>query len=160
MLGAILSVVVRHDACVVLIKRNVSLLYAGLAGLVAGAVAMTFRPSTFGNLVYTWLACMYAVILLIAVSDRGAWVSGLLRNQVLVWFGIMSYGLYMYHQVIAGLMHGAFGEGVPSLATAKGVLLTAVSFVLTLIITAASFYLFEQRFVRFGHTFRYQVAKS
>jgi peptidoglycan/LPS O-acetylase OafA/YrhL len=154
--GALLAVAVRDHTVLGLLRANISVLYTLFLGFLGGAAVLTFRPKAFGQADHTWLAGLYAVFLLLAYVDRGTVIARVLRNRVFVWFGVTSYGLYMYHQAISGLVHGILGGGEPSVDTAAGCGLTVLALVLTLIFAAASYYLIEKRILAWGNRFKYQ----
>jgi peptidoglycan/LPS O-acetylase OafA/YrhL len=76
--------------------------------------------------------------------SRG-WVRKLLANRVLLWIGLVSYGLYLWH-VIVNVKLTDWGA-LDSLPAAGFV---AAALCLTLLAAAASFYLVERRALRFG----------
>ena len=156
--GAILAVVVRDRGIRDLLRANVPILYAAFLGFLGGAAILIFQPLAFGVANHTWMAGLYGSFLLLAVVDEDTLVARMLRSRVLQWFGVMSYGLYMFHQACSGMLHGLLRNGEPSMETAAGCGLTLLALVLTLIMATASYHLIEKRFLAWGHRFRYQRA--
>lgn len=154
--GAILAVFVRSPSFMNWAKFNTTYLYSAFFGLLGGAALLTFKPGVFGIANHTWLALLFATVILIALAGPQTILARALRNRVLVWFGTISYGLYMYHQAISGLVHGTWGSGEPSLGTSNGAVLTAVAFVLSLVVAAISYHFFEKPILRFGQIVNYQ----
>jgi peptidoglycan/LPS O-acetylase OafA/YrhL len=155
--GALLAVLVRDHRILDILRANISILYATFIGFLGGAAILTLRPDAFGAAYHTWLACLYGVFLLLAVVEPDTLIARILRNPALEWLGIMSYGLYMFHEALSGIVHGLLGNGIPSLNSAFGCTLTLISFILTIIVTTASFRFFERPFLKWGHRFRYRM---
>ena len=76
------------------------------------------------------------IMLMSAVTHRGAVTGPLLGNPVLLWIGIRSYGLYLYHWPIYQIIRGTAGEKL-NLAE------FAFAMVLTVAITEASYRFIE-----------------
>jgi peptidoglycan/LPS O-acetylase OafA/YrhL len=109
----------------------------GLAGLAAGAHYATGSPAEFrhGMLVLTAVAAI-AVIAPVALDQDGA-VARLLAWRPLVWLGVISYGVYLWHWPVFLVLNGArIGWTGPSLF--------AVRCIATLALAAASWWLIEQ----------------
>lgn len=153
--GTLIAVAVRNDRLSSLLRSHLSTLYAALIALLSGAALLTITPGALGAADHTWLACLYGVLLVLAVLESDSLIARLLRAHVLQWLGAMSYGLYMYHQAVSGMIHGFLGDGVPSLDSFLGCTLTLMSLLLTIILTMASFRFFEQPFLELGHRFKY-----
>ena len=102
---------------------------AGLVGLAAlcwylhivtpeGADPWLFRGGFF-------LTGLTTLALIAGVTHRGAWAGPLLGNPVLLWIGVRSYGIYLFHWPIYQIIRGVAGRA-----------LTVAEFVLALALTA------------------------
>jgi peptidoglycan/LPS O-acetylase OafA/YrhL len=93
------------------------------------------------------VAALAITVTLLALLGPASPATMLLRVKPLVWLGRISYGLYLWHWPVRGLV---FGKSTQPSATQ---IIAAV--VLTLVITSLSFYLIELPFLRwkkrFGH---------
>jgi peptidoglycan/LPS O-acetylase OafA/YrhL len=156
--GACIALAVRNRAILRLLRASVPVLYGGFFIFLSGAALMTVSPSAFGAANYTLLAGLYGVFLLLAVVEPKTLVARVLRNRVLVWLGMTSYGIYMFHEAVTGLVHCLIRQGSPSIGTALGCVATLVSLGLTLILAAASYRLFERPFLAWGHGLKYRQA--
>jgi peptidoglycan/LPS O-acetylase OafA/YrhL len=90
-----------------------------------------------------------AVLIAHMVTDERSWLVRLLATPPLVWVGERSYGIYLWHRPIFGLLFGA-GLAAPVMA--------GLGLALTLIIPALSYRFVEQPFLRMKR--RYETAAS
>ncbi len=92
---------------------------------VDGADAQLFR----GGLFFAGLAML---VLIAAVSHRGAFAGRLLGMPILVWIGVRSYGLYLFHWPIFMIIRGVAGNPLSvrefAIAMAATVAITELSF--------------------------------
>jgi peptidoglycan/LPS O-acetylase OafA/YrhL len=158
--GALLAVVVRDRQLLALLRANRALLYAVFIGFLGVVAMITWRPQSFGSADHSWFAGLYGTFLLLAVVDDDTLVARVLRHRALIWLGITSYGIYLFHQPVSGLVHGFLGDGKPAINTAAGCGLTLLALALTLVTAAASYRFFERPFLAWGHRFRYQPAAA
>jgi peptidoglycan/LPS O-acetylase OafA/YrhL len=101
------------------------------------------------------LGCCYTALLLIAVIESGSPIVGFLRVPFLRFFGLISYGLYMYHQAVLGLLHAIILGREPSLKTPAGWMVTLTALVISVGLAVLSYYLFEQHLLRLGRSHTY-----
>lgn len=118
--------------------RNVQSLIG--AGLVLAGISLTSRGKPFPGY-WALLPTMGAVLIISA--GKQAWVNRtLLSNRVMVWFGVISYPLYLWHWPILSFQQ--IIEGVPATRMFR------VGAVAGSILLAAATYYFLERPVRFG----------
>ncbi len=85
------------------------------------------------SFIYTAIALLFALCILRIFLYRHGWYHRFLTWRPLVWLGLISYGLYMYHQAINGLMHVWLFDAEPSVASwrqaavAVGVMVIAIA---------------------------------
>jgi peptidoglycan/LPS O-acetylase OafA/YrhL len=131
---------------VLLVSRSDSL----AIGLVAAYGSLYWRPISENVLRYTALAAMLVLLLLTFQNDllyrvanhflvsiiAAAYVvlaarrSGLLRPlraEGLQFLGAISYGLYLLHQPISGVLHGVLSNGSPDIGTPLQVAITLLA---------------------------------
>jgi peptidoglycan/LPS O-acetylase OafA/YrhL len=74
---------------------------------------------------------------------NGAPEGGRLRNPLLCWFGQISYGLYLVHQPISGLLHGVLVNQVPDVGSPAQIAVTLLAVAVSIGVAAASWRWFE-----------------
>jgi peptidoglycan/LPS O-acetylase OafA/YrhL len=89
--------------------------------LVIDAVGLLILWSILANWQFTWwmgpsgtifplkqslLALMWAIVILRVFTWEGSLFNAIWRNRTLGKLGLISYGAYMYHQTVNGLVHG------------------------------------------------------
>jgi peptidoglycan/LPS O-acetylase OafA/YrhL len=135
------------------------LLWFSFPILAAGMLALLiWRPSPIDSVMvevgYTWVALFYLAVLLLA--QDATWIARLFRNRVLVFFGTVSYGVYLFHEGISGLVHGFVRGAPPKIEDAQGLAVTALAFALTVLLATASYRIIEAPMLKFGRRWQYQ----
>jgi peptidoglycan/LPS O-acetylase OafA/YrhL len=128
----------------------VGILLLGLAFL--GWRSPSNHSPLMASIGFTWLALTYLVFLLYAVLFVDSRVSGYLRWGWLRSLGIISYGTYLFHEFILGMLFGR----TPFLRSLRDVGLSLVAVALTLIVCRLSWVYFEKPLVKIGHRMTYQ----
>jgi peptidoglycan/LPS O-acetylase OafA/YrhL len=121
-----------------------------------GIIVLQGKADLDERLDHALLAGFYVVLVMIAVLESGnAWVFAL-RMPALRFLGLISYSLYLFHQAVAGLMHGTILNRAPSLETYRGRIVTLISLVVSVSLAAISYYLVERYFVKLGRSNSYE----
>ena len=107
---------------------------------------------------YLWLALMYLCLLLLMISGRGSWAASIARIPQLRSLGQLAYGVYLFHQPVAGTLHALILHRSPAIANGAQLGVTFLSLAVTLVIAKVSWTFFEKRFVDWGHRHRYESA--
>jgi peptidoglycan/LPS O-acetylase OafA/YrhL len=158
--GAGLAMLVRWEPFVPFILRHRGFLRSVFFLLLVGTGVLTFRPAIFGAFDFFWLAALYATLLLIAFADTEPSLGRVLRFPSLVWVGQVSYGIYLIHQPVSGLLHGWLRHAPPELRAPSDAGVTLLALCLTLLLAALSHRFFEGPILRFGHRFRYVSSRG
>ncbi len=153
--GALLATLVRWHPFVSAIRQHRIFILALFVTLLVGAAVMTFRPAPFGVFNHLWLAGLYSTFILIAFMGSESFLGRILASAPLVWFGQLSYGIYMFHQAVNGLLHGSLRHGAPQIRNLSEASITLVSLCITLALAMLSYRFFESPLLRFGHRFQY-----
>jgi peptidoglycan/LPS O-acetylase OafA/YrhL len=159
LLGVVVAIGVRNAWFLETIRRQKRALAVVLGVLLAGAALMCVRGSWFGVFLQTWLAALYAVLILTPFADGDALASRILRAPVLRFFGKVSYSLYLVHQIVVGLLHGLVYGREPRIDDVRGAALTGLSLAISVALAYAIFTWIEKNAVAYGHRHVY-VAKS
>ena len=128
-----------------------------LAIFVLGFAILTLERRALGVLDHTWLAGLYAVLIAIAVVDRSGAIPRWLRARWLVALGIVSYGVYLFHQAVSGLLHSAVFARPPRVDGVSSALLTLLALAMTLALAAAARRLIEAPAIGFGRRLGYRT---
>ena len=105
---------------------------------------------------FAWFAFLYALFLVVILINSSSTITWIFRSKFLCFFGSIAYGLYIYHQAIAGLLHGWRRNGqAPSLMGIHSVVVTVCALFLSIIFSYISWRCFESRFVRIGKLYKY-----
>lgn len=87
-----------------------------------------------------------AVVIADLVASPASWLRGLLEHRVLVYFGTISYGLYLYHSLVFHMARLEIGHHGP-------VLRVAVSLVGSFLVAVLSYELVERRVLKLKSRF-------
>jgi peptidoglycan/LPS O-acetylase OafA/YrhL len=153
--GALLAVLVRWPPFVSGARSNRTALVSVFGVFLVGAVVLTRRPELMGGLNHLWLAALYSTFVLIAFVGNVRVVGPILESRVLVWFGRLSYGVYMFHQAVSGMLYGVVRGRGPQMRTLFDAGITLAALFITLGLAMLSYRFFETPFLRFGHRFRH-----
>jgi peptidoglycan/LPS O-acetylase OafA/YrhL len=164
-LGVVAAAAVRVPAIKGLLtsqKWLLRILFLILLGFTGSAVLRDnlSRVEGLWRLNYTLLALLFVTLVLIAYLESGSRSVWILRWQPLRFLGLISYGLYLYHEAVLGLLHGWLLGAAPSLKTPAGILVTALAAPLSVLLATGSYFLFERAFLRMSHSFSYQRAEQ
>jgi peptidoglycan/LPS O-acetylase OafA/YrhL len=153
--GACLAFIVRSQLCLELLVKHRGFIMAWAATMFAGTICLLFKAKHFGQFDHLWLAGLYSSVVLISTVYIDNRVSILMANPILGWFGRYSYGIYMFHQPMSGLLHGMIRNSAPGIQSVQDAGVTLLAFVSTLILAVISYHCMERPILSFGHRFIY-----
>ncbi len=100
----------------------------------------------FGN-VFVGIAFTGYILLIVSGAPEGA----RFRGSALKFFGSISYGLYLIHQPIAGILHAAILNGYPDISTPAQLAVTVGAAGVSILIAYLSWTYFERPLIAIGH---------
>ncbi len=149
--GACVALLVRWERGIELawrIKRP--LLVAGFVMLSLVGVMILF-PGWLGVFDHTLYALLYGLVILIARLEMIPTLCQLLRSRFLHWLGLVSYGIYLIHQPVSGLLHGLLKHQQPQISGFSDALVTLLATLLTLVLAWLSYHFLEMPILRMAH---------
>lgn len=160
LIGTFAAYLLRQPLVVSYFRENTAFLSMTVGMLFGGMIFLNYNYNFFGCLNHTWIAFFYVSILISVVVNRDCLLARMFRWKWLQWFGAISYGIYMFHEPISGLIHGAKGQVRPMIHDGGDLLLTAMAFVATLGAALLSHYGMEKRILEIGKRFIYRKERS
>ncbi len=136
---------------------------AALALLIVGGagMALMLMHVRLGVFQVTLITMFWSGFLWLVLSALGTGWTALLRGRFLCAVGAISYGVYLFHQLIYNLFFIAFTGGPPRHEVgAQGLLIASVSFVGVLLVAGFSYWAMESRLIAIGRKFRYAAKKQ
>lgn len=156
--GALLACGFRNSDFVRTVKKHRNLLYFFLIALIIGVVFMQFRGYLVpgGAFTHFWLALLFAMLLLLPLIHREGMLARALRNRMLIWLGTISYGVYIFHQAVSGLVHGLIRGTYPRIGSWNDLLVTILALAITLALAQLSYRAVESKIIAYGRSFSYR----
>ncbi len=116
---------------------------------------LSFRGD-FGSVSPTWFAIGFGICIIFCVAHSNKWFLAPLRSSILVFFGRISFTLYLFHQAVNGLVFGYFLQGVPAFETKEHYFLACLSFAITTLYSAILFSIMERPCLNYSNSLRFQ----
>lgn len=136
-------------------KHHVGYLWIILGGLLLASAGLYVKsePGIFGH---TLLGLLFGLFVAIAIYGDTPLLKRILTNKFLVEMGRVSYFMYLFHQLVNGLLHLVLlHQQSPVLDSYRAILVTAGAFLLTYLLAVVSFKYFEKPLINLGHQYRY-----
>jgi peptidoglycan/LPS O-acetylase OafA/YrhL len=154
-LGALLALVVRSPTALDFLKARLSWVKAAFYGLLLFYLysSLAEEPGSLDH--FFTFALFYACLLFLSIADETYFLARFFRLPFLKQLGLISYGIYMFHQFANGVMHDLIFKALPRFTDAPTMLVTIAAFCVTYLLSLATYHAFEKRFVAFGHRFGY-----
>lgn len=163
MCGVLAALAVRHAPTLAVCKRYRLLLdIAALGVLVALNSSLIGGSTRSGSFVvmasdFTFRSVLFAyMILRVFLVPEASIFRRLLSARVLVFFGVISYALYMYHPAINGLLFGIFYERAPILGSSGQAAVAVAVIAVSIALAWLSTWYFEMPIRRMAGRVRYR----
>jgi len=154
-LGVLVAVVIRHPIYRNWLHENIFFWCCTLFVLAVGVVAVIWKGG-MGEFQHTFFAVFYANLILISVLCTGCPALWPLRTNLLKKLGAWSYGIYLFHQLILGLIHGSVFKRAPANDSWNSSLVTLTALAVTLGISALLHRSVEEPCINFARRFGYK----
>ena len=158
MLGGLLAFVVRDARAMAFLRRQRRVFMGMVAVLATGAIALSFYhavPPLTDPFVNFWLSFLYGGVVLMPFVCPRFWAVPLLRAGALRWLGTRSYGIYMLHMGVAGMLHGYLLGWEPALYSVESGLVTLLALGATFCLAEFSYRYVESPLTRLGQQASY-----
>ena len=114
----------------------------------------------FPPLKQSFLALMFALIILRIFLYEKSSISAMLRSSTLGKIGAISYALYMYHQAVNGMIHGYFFNSAPSITSFAQLFAAVCVVTITFILAAISYRYLEMPIRRHAQDFTRRLKEN
>ena len=156
LLGVLGAILFRNPFYRSWLEKNHRFLRVLLIILVGGAAFLTIKsPSGHDYLMstvgFTWLAALYACIIVYALTQRRSLLGSLLRTKWLGWLGTIAYGTYLLHTPVLLLISRPFWPKPMETNRFSDLWVSVLALVITLVLCRLSWLYFEKPLVLLGH---------
>jgi peptidoglycan/LPS O-acetylase OafA/YrhL len=162
LIGGAAAIIIRDSRIYALMIQNKKYASGAFIVFLIGAAVLTLKHNNFVDIFnHLWLGATFCLFIIIAILNKGTYINHFLSNKILAWFGLRSYGIYLLHQPVSGLAHFYFnGFSTPHFNGFSDFSITALSFVVVLILAELSYRYFEMIFLRYGKRYSYIQEKT
>jgi peptidoglycan/LPS O-acetylase OafA/YrhL len=156
MSGVLLALIWQWDNGKDFLRKHPAIFRWSFLVFFLGAIVLTYQQTRIGDVIgHFWLAIFYCnFILLVLIQQDGTQGFGVLNNRILEWFGLRSYGIYLFHKPLLILMPIFLTwllNIVPLPWTA-----VLINLLVLAILTELSYHGIEKPFMKWGHRFKYR----
>jgi len=165
LLGTLCAWFLRQKGALEFLTTYSKALYATFLLLLMGTVTFTIKyhlMTSYGwsSLGYTWLALLYASLLLITVTTGYGMIKAVAMSPLLRRLGAIAYGVFLMHLGILCLLHKLIMRDGPIIFNTQDLMVTIFALALTLVLANLSWKFFETPIVAWGHKIEHQRAKA
>ena len=156
MLGVLLALVWQWDKGREFMCKHVSLFRGSFVILFLAVVYLTYRQVWIGDVFgHLGLALFYsnAVVLALILSGKEGKFN-VLRNRVLEWFGLRSYGTYLLHKPVQLLVPFLLAWFLQDALSPWA--MVAIFLIVLFVISELSYRIIEKPIMSLGHYFKYE----
>ena len=154
MAGVLLALIWQNESARQTIKKHAGVFHAIFGFLCLGFIALTYKKVHYGDpLVHLYLAFFYLNFLILAlVTDKGI-IHFFLTNTISEWFGLRSYGMYLFQLPILYIIPVAlwYFKFPPINAWA----ITLIDLIALFSLCEISYRFFERPIMNLAHKFQY-----
>ena len=155
--GILVAIAYDHQPFVDWFKRNLKLINRASDVLIILTILFSlgkFKMDLF--IANSYYSVFYVIILLLVLIDKDNMFTRLTRNKFFVHLGLYSFSIYLFHQIVLGLVFFLIPYKLPQIHTWYDLGLVLSCAIATFIIARFSYHHFEKPFMKLGHTFKYE----
>jgi peptidoglycan/LPS O-acetylase OafA/YrhL len=158
-LGALLAVLWRTPTLLDILKSYLVWIKVAFVALLLYVVFNAFTEP-MGSLDHLFIfGLFYATLILLSLIENSN-IGRFFCWSPLRYLGQISYGIYLFHQMVNGLIHDLIFKSLPSFHSLPTVLVTLLALVVTCLIAHGTYVTFEKRFIDYGQRRRYSETAS
>lgn len=162
--GGLLALFIRDpELSVRLLKHRLNIDRFGLALLASiplFLIALRWNaPATMYYWGHTYLTILYSTLLAVALFNKEAFISKILRGRMLRELGRISYGVYLFHPMFIGFAFILNGKK-EELNSMLDVAVLSAALVITLGFSIVSYQLMEAKLLALGRKFEYSATAA
>jgi peptidoglycan/LPS O-acetylase OafA/YrhL len=105
--------------------------------------------------IYILLDLVFGLFLILPILDKNGILGRILRNKILQLIGLVSYGIYIYHFIVLGIVFKIVLNQRPNIASFQELLVTILAVIVTIGVSLLSYYYFEKLFLKLSSKFKY-----
>jgi peptidoglycan/LPS O-acetylase OafA/YrhL len=102
-----------------------------------------------------WIELLFGSLLLLAVTHREGIIATMMRFAPLRRLGMISYGVYLFHMPVNGLLRGLILGRDRMYQGPIDIVMTLIALLVTLLVASLSWYFLEKPIIAWGHSFFY-----
>lgn len=155
MIGFLIAVLMEKDSFKTWVRKNFTALkIATVIFLALSALIHVYL--TAGAFNHSLIGIAFGLVVIVALFTETGWLYRLLSSKILLFFGGISYFLYLFHQLINDVLHLAIlHQTWPKLDSQAAIWLTVFGFGFTVLLGKLSYKYFEGPLIKYGHQFKY-----
>lgn len=149
LMGALLAIATRCSTIANWLETHPSIIRVLVIFFALGVLlAADTNPNPGGWFIHFILACFFTSLMVMAIyQSNQPNTNTILNNSVLVWFGLRSYAIYLFHQGIFFVFDSVYTDVPPFYIR---VFIIVVAFVVVLLLAEISFRFIEQPILKWG----------
>jgi len=120
-------------------------------------VYLTYKKTWVGDAWgHFWLALFYCNFIVLALIQNGTSKFNPFNSKILEWFGLRSYGIYLFHKPVQILIPFVLGWFLHQ--TLSPWIVVLICTIVLFIVSEVSYRFFERPIMAWGHRFKYEQA--